>query len=288
MTDGLEEATAQLEGTNVVTLAVNAPGPAAARRLRSLGASVVKVEPPGGDPLSRLCPAWYLALTKGQEVVTLDLKCQGDRSCLDSYLESADLLLTSSRPAALARLGLDPASVSSVYPELCRVEIIGYPPPKENEPGHDLTYLAGLGLLSPPELPRTLLADLAAAERTVSAALALLLARDRGRGAGHSRVSIAEAAAAFAEPPRYGLTKTGATLGGGLPGYNVYPARGGWIAVAALEPHFWSKLLKELGLKEDADAEDLGRAFLGRTAEHWQAWAEERDLPVAALDYPYQ
>ena len=71
-------------------------------------------------------------------------------------------------------------------------------------------------------------------------------------------------------------------LGGGLPSYNLYRARGGWISLAVLEPHFRQKLLDELGL-QTANHEELTSVFLTRTAEEWQTWAAERDLPIAAL-----
>jgi crotonobetainyl-CoA:carnitine CoA-transferase CaiB-like acyl-CoA transferase len=71
-------------------------------------------------------------------------------------------------------------------------------------------------------------------------------------------------------------------LGGGLPSYNLYRARDGWISLAALEPHFRQKLLDELGL-QTADREELASVFLTRAAEEWQTWAAERDLPIAAL-----
>lgn len=273
-----------LAGVTVVTLAVNVPGPAAAARLRSLGASVVKVEPPGGDPLSRSNPAWYRALASGQEVVRLDLKDPTDRASLNDYLAGADLLLTSSRSGALARLGLAPENLQREYSNLRGVAIVGYPAPREDEPGHDLTYMASFGLLSPPEMPRTLLADLAGAERAVTAALALLLERERGggNGAGHAVVPLSEAAAFFGEPWRFGITQPGAELGGGLPGYNLYRAVDAWIAVAALEEHFWQKLQRELGL-EDPSREELQEIFGRETAEHWEEWAAERDLPIAAL-----
>ena len=191
-------------------------------------------------------------------------------------------MLTSSRPVALRRLGLDPERLRARYPRLCAVAIIGYPAPNSDKPGHDLTYLAEWGLLSPPGMPRTLLADLAGAERAVSATLALLLERAEGRGANHAEVALSEAAASFAEPLRYGITKPGAALGGGLPGYNLYPTRRGWLAVAALEAHFLERLQLELGL-EEATREDFEEAFSCKTAEEWEEWARERDLPLAAL-----
>ncbi len=276
-----------LTGIHVLTLCVNVPGPAAARRLREMGASVTKVEPPGGDPLSNSNPPWYKALSTDQKIIRLNLKEPGDRSRLESYLEHTDLLLTSSRPAALERLGLGWEKLHSSYPHLSQVAIIGYPPPEEEVPGHDLTYLADLGLLSPPELPRTLLADLAGAERAVSCALALLLGRERGQDAGYAQVSLARVAETFAEPLGFGITRPGAPLGGGLPGYNLYRASDGWIAVAALEEHFWQSLLHELRLR-NAAKEDLQKIFLRKTAKDWERWAAERGLPVAAVYDPHE
>lgn len=266
----------------VVSLAVNVPGPVAAARLRDLGAGVTKVEPPGGDPLAQAAPWWYEELSSGQEVVTLDLKQAEGRDRLDNVLESADLLLTSSRPAALARLGLGWEELATRFSRLSQVAIVGDPAPDDNVPGHDLTYQAGLGLLTPPDLPRTLLADLAGAERAVSAALALLLARERGGDGRHAEVSLARSAAAFAEPLRHGLTAPGGSLGGGLPEYNLYRTADAWISVAALEPHFRRRLLDELGL-QDAGYEDLARIFRARSAGEWEKWAAARDLPLAAV-----
>lgn len=273
---------APLEGMNVVSLAVNVPGPAAAARLREFGAEVTKVEPPGGDPLEASTPAWHEAMATGQEIVSLDLKNEDDRSELFRLLENTDLLLTSNRPASLARLGLSPDVLREKHPRMSYVAIVGYPSPRENEPGHDLTYLAEYGLLTPPELPRTLLADLAGAERAVSAALGLLLGRERGFGAGYAEIPLSEAAEAFAEPLRYGITHPGELLGGGFPGYGIYRTSDGWVAVAALEPHFLEKLLAELGM-ERADKEEMEKIFAEHTSEWWQKWAAERDLPMAAI-----
>ena len=274
-----------LQGTRLVTLAVNVPGPVAAARLRSLGADVVKVEPPAGDPLAGAHPEWYGELARGQDIVPLDLKKPEDRDRLDGYLEETDLLLTSSRSAALSRLGLSWEALHEQHPGLSQVAIVGYPAPDDGVPGHDLTYQAGLGLLTPPDLPRTLLADLAGAEKAVSAALALLVGRLRGRESGYAEVSLAEAAEAMSEPLYYGLTAPGGGLGGDAPEYNLYRSRDGWIAVAALEPHFRQRLFEELGLRSPG-YEDLAGIFLSRSAKEWEGWAAERDLPLSVVREP--
>jgi alpha-methylacyl-CoA racemase len=275
-----------LDNIRVLTLAINLPGPLAAARLQHLGATVVKIEPPDGDPLAHARPEWYRTLHQGQQIIRLNLKEAKDRAQLDPWLEQADLLLTATRPSALQRLGLGWPELHARYPRLVQVGIVGYPAPHEEKPGHDLNYQAHFGLLVPPHLPRSCIADLAGAEQAVSASLALILARERGQDCHVIQVSLAEAAESFAEPLRQGLTRPGGILGGGHAGYNLYPALEGWIALGALEPHFWSKLLSEIGL---AAPEMLEQLFLTRTAAEWEAWAAERDLPITAVrDIPPQ
>jgi alpha-methylacyl-CoA racemase len=274
-----------LDGVRIVTLAVNVPGPVAAARLCSLGAAVTKVEPPSGDPLAVGAPSWYAELAEGQTVVALDLKDADGRAALDALLAESDLLLTSSRPAALERLGLGWTELRTRHPRLSQVAITGHAAPDGNRAGHDLTYQAACGLITPPAMPRTLLADLAAAERAVSAALALLLGRARGGPARMTEVALADAAAELAAPLRHGLTAPGAWLGGGLDAYGLYRAAEGWIAVAALEPHFRARLAQELGIGEMSRAA-LETAFLARTAAEWEAWADAHDLPLAAVHDP--
>ncbi len=264
----------------MVCLAIYVPGPVAASRLRELGARVVFVEPPAGDPLARWSPDWYDALRGRERVLRLDLKRRRARSTFERVLGTADLLLTAIRPAALDRLGLGWEALHARHPRLVHVAITGYAGLLGDMPGHDLTYQASAGLTTPPQLPATLLADLAGAERAVSAALALLLARDRGHGVARAEISLADAASEFATPLRHRLTSPGAVLGGGHPGYGYYRARDGWLAVGALEPHLWAALLEALTLAADADRPAVAEAFRGESVDHWQRWAVRLGLPV--------
>jgi len=274
-----------LHGQRVISLAVNLPGPLTAARYTALGAAVTKVVPPAGDPLAWVSPAWHDALQVDQEVVSLDLKSVEGRVRLAELLAGTDALLTSTRPAALARLGLDWPSLSARYPRLCHVAIVGYPAPDEDRAGHDLTYQASAGLLAPPRFPRIPLADYAGSERAVTALFALLWTRERtGRG-GCSEVSLAEALAPYADALRYGLLAPGTLLGGGSPLYGLYRAASGWVALAALEPHFAAKLARGLGLVE-LTAESLAQVLLTRPASAWEAWAAEQDIPLAAVHDP--
>jgi crotonobetainyl-CoA:carnitine CoA-transferase CaiB-like acyl-CoA transferase len=183
-------------------------------------------------------------------------------------------------------MALDADSIAA-YPRLCHVAIVGHAPPHEDLPGHDLTYLAMNGLARPPRMPPTLFADMAGGERAAMEALALVVARDRGGRGGHVTVALADVAHDLAQPLREGLTAPNGLLGGGLAGYNLYATAEGWIALAALEPRFFQRLAEALSLSP-ATQERLAAKFAERTAQEWEAWAREHDLPLVAVHSPLQ
>jgi len=248
-----------------------------------LGATVVKIEPPGGDPLeTKHCPEWYKDLVRGQQVIRLDLKEHKNRTRLDSFLAKSDLLLTSTRLDSLRRLSLGWKGLHSKFPRLSHVALLGHPAPRQDLAGHDLTYQARLGLVTPPNMPTTLWADLAAAESVFSAALILLLSPRRSPTGVFEQVTIEEATRRFAAPLHYGLTALGGVFGGGLPEYNLYRASDGWVAVSAMEPRFLTRLQEDLELPS-MESEQLASAFSARTAAEWEQWAVGRDIPLAAV-----
>ena len=268
-----------LEGTRVLSLAPNIPGPLAASRLRDLGARVTKIESPLGDALASVAPAWFAELHHDVERVVLDLKEASDRAALDARLAETDVLLTSSRPSSLVRLGLIWDVLHAKYPRLVHIAIVGEVAPHDERPGHDLTYVARAGLIAPPTMPRVLLADMGGAERAVSATLALLLRRSlSGRGA-RADVALRDAAEFFATPLRYGLTAPTGALGGALPRYALHRARDAWIAVAAIEPQFAASLVAELG-------PDYVNAFASEDAATWERFGDEHDIPIARVHDP--
>jgi len=276
-----------LSGIRIVSTALNLPGPAACARLRELGASLTKIEPPAGDPFEAFCAPWYRRLHDGAEILRIDLKSGAGRDEMQARLREADLLVTAQRAAALERLGLGAAALAAGFPRLCHVAIAGHAPPDDAIAGHDLTYLAPLGLVDPPQLPATLYADMAGAERVVSTALALLLGRERASTERARTVALADAAHALAEPLLEGLTRPGALLGGGYAGYNLYAASDGWIAVAVLEARFAERLASLLGL-DRLDAARLREIFAKHGVAHWESWARENDLPIVAVRDPHK
>ncbi|WP_409483777.1 CoA transferase [Arsenicicoccus dermatophilus] len=269
-----------LAGVRVVSLAVNVPGPVAAARLLRLGADVVKVEPPRGDPLLGYAPRWYAELRAGQQVQALDLRSAPGAADLAALLDDADLLITAHRTSSLERLGLGWATLQARWPRLCQVAIVGHPAPEDDLAGHDLTYQAVAGTLTPPAMPAVLAADLAGAERAVSEALAALLLRDRTGGGTRREVALAACAGELGAPARHGLTAPGSLLGGGLPGYAVYAAADGHVALAALEPHFWERARELFGAD---DHEGLAQVLATRPAGEWERLCAERDIPLAQV-----
>ena len=196
-------------------------------------------------------------------------------------MSGADLLVTASRPGALSRLGLDFGSLHRRFPGLCQLQIVGFPSPDDDLPGHDLSFQAAAGLIvDPPRLPFSLLADLMGAERAATEALALLLHRQRTGEALARRVSLAEAAESLAAPRE--LCKPDGPLGGGLPGYGIYPAKDGWVALAALEPRFVERLAATLKIPSVTTAR-LRKIFKGKTAAQWQAWGRRHGIPVTKI-----
>lgn len=275
-----------LSGIRVVSIALNLPGPACVRRLADFGASVIKVEPPdslGGDPMRTYAASYYEALHNGLEVRAMNLKESGERAAFDALLANADVFITAQREAALARLQLSGEALAARFPHLCHIAIVG----DENSgiAGHDLTYMADAGLATPPHLPPTLFADLNGAERAVTATFAALrIAQLTGRGH-HCVVALSDAAVALNGPMTHGLTSAGGLLSGSHPGYNFYRTLDGWIALAALEPHFIERLRKATGVAFTVSA--LQQFFSTKPAAEWNVWATSHDIPLSVIhDHP--
>ena len=269
-----------LQDVRVVALATNIPGPLAAAQLAWLGAGVIKLEPPQGDPLEAAAPEWYAALTAGMRIERIDLKCA--RAHLLAHLANADLLITTMRPRALRAADLDWDELHATFPRLVHLAIVGERGENADRAGHDLTYQARAGLIAPPAMPRTVIADMFAAERAMSAGILGLYARDRIGEASRYEIAIADGAAALTDAMRHGLTTADGPLGGALPYYGLYRSSDGWIALAALEPHFQTRLREVLNA-EVTDREALAARFAEHSSGYWESAAQEHDLPIAAV-----
>jgi alpha-methylacyl-CoA racemase len=266
----------------IVTLALNIPGPLAAKRLLELGATVIKIEPPTGDPLQQYCQTWYHEINAGQQHQTIDLKSTEGQEKLAGLLSNADLLLTAQRPVALKRLGMGWKMLHKNYPQLNHVAIVGYAAPMDNLAGHDLSFQATLGLINPPNMPKTLIADMSGGEQATIQSLTLLMGCKAGERGAQRLVTLSDAAEYMAQPIKYGLTSEGGLLSGVLPEYSLYETKSGWIALAALEPHFLKRLKEKLQL-ESITKSILTETMKIYTASEWVSWADEHDIPLVKL-----
>jgi len=275
----------------VLSLALNLPGPAALLRCQQMGATCVKLEPPAGDPMGLYQRAAYEELHAGIRVITADLKTEQGQKVLRRELAKADVLVTSFRPSALVKLGLEWRTLHKLYPALSQVAIVGAPGPASEEPGHDLTYLASHGLVTGLDLPATLFADMGGSLMASEAVLqSVLHQRAKGKGV-FLEVALSSAAAWLALPRSWGLTKPGGAVGGGHAGYRVYPCKDGRVAVAALEPHFAAALCAAAGLPASdmkamfapATHAALGNWFAHQTRLSLDQLAVEKDIPLQTL-----
>jgi alpha-methylacyl-CoA racemase len=290
---------AVLQGIRVLSLALNLPGPAALMRCRRMGATCVKLEPPAGDPMGHYNQAAYAQLHEGVKVLAADLKTEAGQKLLHKELARTDVLLTSFRPSALAKLGLEWKNIHQLHPMLSQVAIVGAPGSRAEEPGHDLTYLAENGLVPGLELPATLYADMSGSIMASEAVLQAALVRNEryaGTGDPHPQgvyieVALSDAAAYLGLPRQWGLTQPTGSVGGAHAGYRVYPCKDGRVAVAALEPHFAAALCAAAGapatdrgaMLAPATHDAIAAFFASQTRAQLDALAAERDIPLHTL-----
>lgn len=249
-----------LTGLRVIDLSRNLPGPFCTRMLADLGAAIIKVEPPEGDPTRPLAPL-FSALNHGKDCRHIDFRAAADIQLLRGWLAQADVMLDSFRPGVLTALGLDFESLKSINPRLVMVSITGYGQrgPWADRAGHDLNFLAISGALDQMRAPGGELAmsnvpwgDMACGSSLACIAIlaALFDVQRSGRGR-HIDVSMAHGAHAHLILPRATASLFAPLLGrnpgagedllnGGLPCYNLYAtADGRHLAVGALEYKFW-------------------------------------------------
>jgi crotonobetainyl-CoA:carnitine CoA-transferase CaiB-like acyl-CoA transferase len=286
--DAVNAPAAPLEGVRIVSLALNLPGPAALLRCRAMGATCLKLEPPGGDPMGLYNRPAYAALHEGVEIRAVDLKSEAGQQQLHAELAKTDVLLTSFRPSALDKLQLDWATLHARHPSLSQVAIVGAPGERAEEPGHDLTYLAESGLVTGTELPPTLYADMGGALLASEAVLKAMLLQSRKAGGVYLEVALNASADWLALPRTWGLTQPSGAVGGAHAGYRVYPCADGRVAVAALEPHFAARLceaaqIASRDMMAPATHEALAAWLAGRTRAELDAMGRERDVPLLTL-----
>lgn len=310
-----------LDGVRILDLTRLLPGPFASLVLADLGATVDKVEDPGGGDYLRHMPpqlgdanAAYQLLNRGKRSVVLDLKKDAGRAVLLDLLASYDVLFEQFRPGVLGRLGLGHDVLRARYPRLVICALTGYGQtgPLASRAGHDLNYLARAGVLGAtgpaggaPQVPGFQLADISGGLWSVVGILAALARRaktgegeivDVAMSEGTIPFSSFSFGAAMAGEP---APRGGEALTGGISPYATYVTKdGGAVALAALEPKFWIAFCEHVGREpnmadlmpgphQDAVRAELAAIFAGKTRDEWTAWADGKDCllePVLTPD----
>ena len=282
-----------LAGILVVDFTRYLPGAYASRELLRLGARVVRVEPPGGDPMRPTATAWDTALRHGTESVVCDLK--EDPGLARALCARADVVLDGFRPGVAERLGVGPDDVpgTTVY---CSITGFGLGEPHRARAGHDVNYLGWAGALedTAPSLPPIQVADLAAgALGAVTQVLAALLVRERTGEGARIVVSMTHRSHDLVSH-RLGGEPVPRMLTGGLACYRMYAtADGRLVTVGALEPKFFVRLCElvgrpELGERQYGDdqeslAVELAAVFAERTLADWLAHFGDEDVCVGPV-----
>jgi crotonobetainyl-CoA:carnitine CoA-transferase CaiB-like acyl-CoA transferase len=256
--------TSFLSGVTVLDCSIWRPGPYATSLLADLGADVLKVEPPGGDPM-RHYPELFESVNAGKRSIVLDLKDPHDHARATELARQADVFVEGFRPGVMARLGLDEGVVRALNQGVVYCSISGYGQHGDRAllPGHDVNYQAWAGALSPdgqtatmPPLP---VADLASGLAAAFGICAALLGRGATGAGTYLDVSMTDVVstwtgAASATAATAATAPTAATAAepnsSAVPGYGLFhTADGRQVALGVVnEQHFWAALCEELGL----------------------------------------
>ena len=290
---------AVLDGMTVLDLTQQLPGPYATSLLGSLGARIIKIEPPTGDPSRHLDPEMFARVNAGKESVVVDLKSQVGRAALQGLVAQSDVLVEGFRPGVMERLGADWPVCQRANPLLvyCSISGFGSIGPYAQVPVHDMNLMAwgdpegarrSSGRIGVPWV------DLGTG---TTAAVLIVSAWHTARGLGHGtqlEVSMQDVALSWSrvKPLRPGVEPT----------YGVYETKDHKeIVIAILEDHFWERLclafqLVDLGGDEilagyesRVQSADKIHSAIGRRVSELSladvlALATSHDLPITSVD----
>jgi crotonobetainyl-CoA:carnitine CoA-transferase CaiB-like acyl-CoA transferase len=271
--DPLSDA-ASLHGLTVIDLSTTLPGAQATMFLADAGAEVIFVEPPSGSAL-RALPGWP-ALGRGKKSITLDLHTARDAETLRRLLRTADVLVTTMRPAAANRLGLDPAALAELNPRLVSAAITGWGStgPFKDLKGYEALVMAKLGIMygkrqtttrPGPSFVPTPFASWGASQTALHGILAALLEREDSGTGQHVEADLVRGIATmdtwqwFSELvvnrwPDAFVPVSAFDDEGNPNGHLIYPLLvtptkdGHFIQFAQTEPRLFLALMKELDL----------------------------------------
>ena len=311
-----------LAGIRVIDLTSHLAGPYCTWLLGRLGADVVKVERPGGDPARDIGPhvdgesLYFASLNRNKRSIVLDLKTPADRDMFQHLVRGADVLVENLRPGALARLGFDDAALAKLNAGLVHASISGFGQdgPLAARPAFDVIAQGMGGLMSvtgpeggDPVRVGISIGDLGAALFATIDVLAALLARERGAEAHRVDVAMLDCQLALLENAVARTLNAGETprpLGTRHPSvapFQAFAAADGMMVIAADGDAAWARLCRVRGFEGLANdgrfATGAGRVashgdleaqltaiFLTRPRDDWLAELEAADIACGPVN----
>lgn len=309
-----------LAGVRVIELGQYISGPYAAKLLADLGADVIKVEAPDGDPMRRweghgqMSPQ-FAAYNRGKRGVVLDLKQPGDRERLLDLVAGADVVIDNFRPGVTERLGIGPDALASRNPRVVTCAITGFGPtgPYAERPAYD-TVISAVGAMYSQTVPADILrplgpafSDLLSGMSAAQAILAALHARERSGRGEHLEVSMVGALVDFLTEAASTYLETGqVSHPDSRPRRaQAYACRGSdgrsFVIHMSVPEKFWTGLLQVLDRPDLADDprfatrearvanyDELDAVLkaitLTRPRDHWLQRLAQHDIPHGPLN----
>jgi crotonobetainyl-CoA:carnitine CoA-transferase CaiB-like acyl-CoA transferase len=305
-----------LAGVKVVEACSYISGPFCAQMLSDLGAEVIKVEPPTGDPYRNFGHAWHGVGTvwtnsnHGKKSVALDLKAEADLARFRELLRTADLYIENWRPHVSASLGLGFDQLSELNPRLVQLSITGYGPDGElaREPAFDALIQGRTGLLhyeaagGTPRATNTFVADKVAAVFAAQMALAGLIARDKSGKGVHLQTSMLDIMTYYNFPDMlHNRTFVEDTAEVTLAPQPVLATQDGYLVLSPVSGKQLGRTLEAVGhpewkdeFKQIKDRKLMTHTFFQRVAEPlktkttaaWLAIFRELDVPAGPVGTP--
>lgn len=294
-----------LKGVRIVDLSQYIPGPFATRQLSDLGADVIKIETPQGDPMRIMFQdsdgnsPIYEHLNRGKRILRIDLKSHAGLESLKTLIKDSDVLLESFRPGVLERLGLGRKNLQALNPTLihCALSGFGQNGPYTKKAGHDLTYcalggaLAFSGTSDMPVMSFPPTADHAGAMQAANTILAALVSKSRHGSGCYIDISLYEPILSwqYLHLLESDAQRESMPLNGGLACYHIYQTSDDrFVALAALEEKFWKAFCQQVGkekwtsrhneaLPQSELINDVQEMFASQQQSYWSALLAESD-----------
>lgn len=301
-----------LSGLKVIEMAGLGPAPFCAMMLADMGADVLRIERPGKADVTG-APGRHDVLARNRAALALDLKQPASIDALLQAIDRADVLIEGFRPGVMERLGLGPEVCLQRNPRLVYGRMTGWGQhgPLAQAPGHDIDYIAISGALhaigksgEPPVVPLNYIGDFGGGGMLLAFGVVCAVLQAKVSGKGQVVDAAMTDGAALLSAMMYGMKASGALsnrrgenwLDGGAHFYGTYAcADGKHVAIGALEPQFYARLLQLTGLDDPAFARQhdaqtwpqlkarLAEVFRSKTRDEWCALMEGSDACFAPV-----